>query len=81
MRTISMRLPDELLGQLTSEAKTRRVTRSWLVRESLETALREKPTGCVVSCYDLARDLTGAMKGLPKDLAENPKYMRGIFRI
>ena len=31
-----------------------------------------------VSCYDLARDLAGAVKGLPKDLADNPKYMRGF---
>ena len=30
------------------------------------------------SCYDLARDLAGVVEGLPKDLAHNPKYMKGF---
>jgi len=78
MQTISLKLPDDLLAQLESEAKARRVTKSWLVRESLEKALR-KPSGAAArSCYDLARDLAGTVKGLPEDLAENPKYMEGF---
>ena len=78
MRTISLKLPDGLLIQLDSEAKARRVTKSWLVRESLEKALRKPPPAGAVSCYDLARDLAGTVKGLPKDLAVNPKYMKGF---
>jgi predicted DNA-binding protein len=78
MQTISLKLPDELLAELESAAKARRVTRSWLVRESLETALRKRPPSGDVSCYDLARDLAGSVKGLPKDLADNPKYMEGF---
>jgi hypothetical protein len=54
--------------------------RSQLVRENLETALNPQlnpqPSACAVSCYDLARDLAGSLKGLPEDLADNPKYMR-----
>ena len=30
------------------------------------------------SCYDLARDLAGTVKGLPRDIATNPKYMEGF---
>ena len=75
MRTISLKLPDDLLAQLDSEAKARRVTKSWLVRDSLEKTLRQQPPSGAVSCYDLARDLAGAVKGLPKDLADNPKCM------
>ena len=78
MRTISVKLPDHLLGRLGQEAKTRRVTKSWLVRESLEKGLDERPPAGAVSCYDLARDLAGTVKGLPKDLADNPKYMEGF---
>jgi hypothetical protein len=78
MRTISVKLPDELLAQLTREAKARRVTKSWLVRKSLEKGLYEQPSAGTVSCYDLARDLAGTVKGLPKDLADNPKYMEGF---
>ena len=77
MRTISLKLPDDLLGELEREARTRRITKSALVRESLETALRGRLRRAA-SCYDLARDLAGTVKGLPRDLAHNPKYMEGF---
>jgi Ribbon-helix-helix protein, copG family len=80
MRSISVKLPDDLLAQLAREAKARRVTKSRLVRESLEKGLHQQPSAGAVSCYDLARDLAGTLKGLPKDLADNPKYMDGFGR-
>jgi len=78
MQTISLRLPDELLAQLDTESKARRITKSRLVRESLERALRKETSAAAVSCYDLAHDLAGAVKGLPEDLVDNPKYMEGF---
>ena len=78
MQTISLKLTDDLLAQLANEAKARGVTKSRLVRESLEKALRKQSPGGAVSCYDLARDLAGAVKGLRKDLVENPGYMEGF---
>jgi hypothetical protein len=54
------------------------VTKSSLVRESLEKALYEQPLTGAVSCFDMARDLAGTVKGLPRDLADNPKYMEGF---
>ena len=80
MRTISLKLPENLLAQLESEAKARRMTKSRLVRESLEKALREPSPAGEISCFDLSRDLAGIVKGLPKDLATNPKYMQGFGR-
>jgi hypothetical protein len=77
MRTISLKLPEDLLEDLTNEARARRVTKSLLVRESLEKSLRRQDAAAV-SCYDLARDLAGAVKGLPEDLADDPKYIRGF---
>jgi len=71
-------LPDHLQEQLASEAKARRVTKSWLVRETLEKALCSRPGKRAISSYDVARDLAGSVKGLPKDLADNPKYMEGF---
>jgi hypothetical protein len=50
------------------------------VRESLEKALSKRSKAGPVSCYDLTRDLAGTVRGLPRDLAENPKYMDG-FRL
>ena len=73
-----MKLPDDLLSELERQAKARRITKSVLVRESLEAALRRKPGRSAASCYDMARDLAGSLKGLPRDLAHNPKYMRGF---
>lgn len=75
-----MKLPDDLLDQLDREAKARRVTKSSLVRESLQKALRKPSRAGSASCYDLARDLAGSVKGLPEDLADNPEYMKGFGR-
>jgi len=78
MQTISLKLPDHLLARLESEAKARGVTKSSLIRESLENALRTQSRAGTPSCYVLARDLAGSLKGLPEDLADNPKYMEGF---
>lgn len=69
-----MKLPDDILELLVSEAKARRVTKSWLVRESLKKA-QLGPNSGEASCYDVARDLAGKVKGLPEDLAHNASYM------
>jgi predicted DNA-binding protein len=78
MRTISVKVSDELLARMDKEAKARRVTKSWLIRESLEKGLNGQSLAGAVSCYDLARDLAGTVKGMPKDLADNPKYMKSF---
>jgi predicted transcriptional regulator len=70
-----LKLPDDLLAELEKEAKARRLTKSVLVRQSLETALRRQPRRTAASCYDLARDLAGSVHGLQPDLAHNPQYM------
>jgi len=54
------------------------VTKSSLVRESLESALSNNSPGTAASCYDVARDLAGSVRGLPEDLAVNPEYMKGF---
>lgn len=73
-----MKLPEHLLTQLDSEAKAQRVTKSALVRKSLEQTLHKRPAAGRTTCYDLASDLAGSVKGLPQDLATNPKYMDGF---
>ena len=78
MQTISLKIPDELLAELERAAKARRLSKSALVRESLETALRRRSSGGTASCFDLAGDLAGSLKGLPRYLAHNPKYWSGF---
>ena len=80
MTTISLKLPDHLLELLEAESRARRTTKSSLVRECLEKALASRRPDQEATCYDLARDLAGSVKGLPRDLATNPKYMAGFGR-
>jgi len=80
MNTISLKLPDRLLELLEAESRARRTTKSSLVRECLEKTLVAPPAGGKATCYDLAHDLAGSAKGLPRDLATNPKYMEGFGR-
>jgi hypothetical protein len=80
MNTISLKLPDRLLKLLEEECRARRTTKSSLVRECLEKMLAAPPAGGPASCYDLARDLASSLKGLPRDLATNPKYLEGFGR-
>ena len=54
------------------------MTKSRLVRDNLEKALSKPSRAAAPSCYDLARDLAGSVKGLPEDLTGNPKYMAGF---
>ena len=77
-QTISFKLSKELLAELEREAKARRVPKSVVLRESLQATLRPRARGRRGSCFDLARDLAGSVTGLPRDLANNPKFMEGF---
>jgi hypothetical protein len=78
MQTISLKLPDTLLARLEEESRLRHTNKSALVRAALERELAPRKTGAEPSCYDLARDLAGSIKGVPGDIATNPKYMEGF---
>lgn len=78
MRTISLKLPEALLARLEKESRARRMNKSALVRAALERELSAPKRNQKPSCYDLARDLAGSIKGLPKDIATNPKYLEGF---
>ena len=80
MSTLSLKLPDSLLRRLDQESRHRRMTKSALVRAALERELAQPETASGASCYDLARDLAGSLKKLPKDLATNPQYMENFGR-
>jgi hypothetical protein len=60
---------------LEKESRARGASKSSLVRECIEKSLSSRKTPGQPNCYDLARDLAGSIKNLPKDLATNPKYM------
>ena len=72
MTSISVKLPEPLLAKLEQAAALAQVSRSELIRSTLEESLAAPVAG---SCYDLIADLVGTIHGLPEDLATNPKYM------
>lgn len=78
MKTISLKLPDEVDARLEARARELGRTKSDVTREALKRFLNEGPTSGV-SCLDLVRDLVGVVRG-PGDLASNKKHLRGYGR-
>jgi hypothetical protein len=72
--TISLKLPKPLLEELEAEAGRRGVSKSALIRESVEKALRNKRVKKQPSCLDLVGDLVGKFRG-STDLSSNPDYL------
>jgi hypothetical protein len=78
MRTLSLKLPEEIDNRLEARARELGKTKSELMREALVSFLDSKPESGV-SCLDLVLDLVGTARG-PGDLASNKKHMRGYGR-
>jgi hypothetical protein len=78
MRTMSLKLPDEIDAKLEARARSLGRTKSEITREALSRFLEAEPT-TGVSCLDLVRDLVGTVRG-PGDLASNKKHLRGYGR-
>jgi predicted DNA-binding protein len=79
MKTLTVKLPDELVIRLEKRAQRLGMSKSALVRESVERALNgpgaveEAP-----SAYDLMKEGFGCVNSGVGDLATNPKHMEGF---
>lgn len=78
MTTISLKLPERLLRKLETESQNRKTSKSEIIRECLEQGLAGPSLRGEPSCFDLAQDLAGQLKGLPPDLATNPRHLEGF---
>ena len=81
MKTMAFRLPDNLVAAIDTEAKRRRVSRSAVVRERLETYTVHTPPSTAPSFLDLAGDIVGSVSGdgLPSDLSARKKdYLKAL---
>lgn len=74
MQTISLTISDRQLRLIDKAARAQGVTRSDIIRDSVEQGLSKKPSG-TPSCYDLSKDIIGSVKSGVRDLATKPKYM------
>lgn len=78
MRSICLKVPDDIDEKLAARAKSIGKTKSEVTREALARFLEsEQVTG--LSCLDLVRDLVGTARG-PGDLSSNKKRLDGYGR-
>ena len=76
MKTMTMKVPDELLGWLEHEARRAGQPKSALVREILQQHQRRRHQ----SALDLAADLCGCVRSRLRDLPRNRKHLKGLGR-
>lgn len=77
MKTMSIKLPDELDSRLRSFLRERSLSRSDVVREAIDIYLNQQRNELARGSFsDLAQDLIGSVHG-PSDLATNKEYMKG----
>ena len=76
MKTLTMKLPEGLLGWIENEARRARQPKSALVREILLQHQQRQPQ----SALDLAADLCGCVQSGLGDLSRNKKYLKGFGR-
>ena len=76
MELVSFKLPASLRRRVAAEARRRRVSQAAVIRESLESALVERPAARgELSCADLAGDLIGSVRGGPRDASTSKRYL------
>ncbi len=76
MKTLSLKLPDELDIRVGAIPRQRGSSKSEVVRSALQAYLANEASPVSGSALDLAGDLVGALDG-PVDLSYHQKHMRG----
>ena len=70
MKTITVRLPEPLVAEIEAESRSRRMSKSDVVRERLQLA--KKPA--LPASLEAVADLIGSVDGLPPDLSARKKH-------
>ena len=70
MKTLTVRLPEQLVAQIEAESRERRLSKSDVVRERLSAQSKQRAR----SSYDAIADLIGSIRGLPTDLSSRKKH-------
>lgn len=79
MKTLTVKIPQELEAKLERLVARRGASKSALIRAALEELTTNADTVQPHSCLDLARDLLGQADG-PPDLSYNKKHLKGYGR-
>jgi Arc/MetJ-type ribon-helix-helix transcriptional regulator len=70
MKTLTVRLPEQLVAQIEAESRERRLSKSDVVRERLTARSKQR----AAANYDAIADLIGSVNGLPADLGSRKKH-------
>jgi len=79
MKTLTVKVPEELDLKLSAVAAKTRETKSALIRAALDHILKSSEAITPNSCLDLAKDLSGSVEG-PSDLSHSDKHLKGYGR-
>lgn len=79
MKTVSLRLPDELLAKVTALARRRNVSKTAVIRDALESFVDGNTADEGASAFDLSSDLIGSLD-CPRDLSRNKRHMQEYGR-
>ena len=78
MTTITCKIPRQLDALLAAEARKKRVSKSQIVREAIQDRVKRRKGKEAPRAIDLVKDLMGSIKGGPRDISTNPKYLEGF---
>jgi Arc/MetJ-type ribon-helix-helix transcriptional regulator len=71
MKSLTVRLPEPMVAEIEAESRGRKISKSDVVRERLETAPRKRRRN---SGLEAIADLIGSIDGLPSDLSSRKKH-------
>jgi Arc/MetJ-type ribon-helix-helix transcriptional regulator len=70
MKSLTVRLPEPLVADIEAESRGRKISKSDVVRERLETAPRKRRR---IASLNAIADLIGSVDNLPADLTARKK--------
>lgn len=76
MKTLTIKVPDELYADISKAAEIRRVPKSEVVRERLQGKFKTAGSA-TVSLWDRMEDLVISSDSLAKDLSINKNHLTG----
>jgi len=77
MKSISLKLSNEIAQQLSAIAREQKTNKSEIMRDALAAYLTKNAKTRPGSCLALATDLAGCVEG-PKDLSVDKQRMNGF---
>ena len=76
MKTLTVKVPEDLALKLAAAAAKRGESKSDLIRTALESIVNTNEAIIPNSCLDLAKDIVGSVEG-SSDLSYNKKHLKG----